>query len=126
MNWLEEWAKIEVIGTWVSIGVIAIAAIFVIVHLIRFWAEDRATKRRLNKRDKLLAKVFSKIKEGDTVYIKHYRHGDITKATCKEVNTEFKKIFVSWETPLYMSDWFYGFTYGKDWALTKEELEVKK
>lgn len=126
MNWVEEWAKIEVISSWIAIGIIAIAVIFVIVHFVHFWAESRAQKRRLAKRDKLLDKVFSKIKEGDTIYIKPYNNSEIMKATCKGVNVESKKIFVSWETPLYMTDWFYGFTYGKAWALTKEELEAKK
>ena len=126
MNWLEEWAKVEVIGFWICVGVIAIAAIFVIAHFVRFWAEDRAMKRRIDKRNKLLNKVFSKIKKGDVVYIKRYLSAEIEEAICESVNEKRTKISVRWKAFPFSQEDLYDWSYGKTWALTKEELERKK
>lgn len=124
MNWLEEWAKVEVIGAWVSIGIIAIAVIVIAIKVVRAWSEDRKIKRRSDKHAKLVDRVFSKIKKGDVVYFKDHNN-EIRKVTCEAVDVEGHKILVSWEKPLYDSEWLYGFSYGKKWALTKEELEEK-
>lgn len=124
MNWLEEWAKVEVIGTWVSIGIIAIAVIVIAIQFARNWSEDHKRKRRADKHNKLVDQVFSKIKKGDVVYFKDYNH-EIRKVTCEAVDVDGHKILVSWKNPLYDSEWLYGFLYGKKWALTKEELEEK-
>lgn len=48
MNWVEEWAKFEVIGKWVGLGILALAALALIVYVIVInvqWAYKKHSKK---------------------------------------------------------------------------------
>ena len=48
MNWLEEWAKLEVIGRWIGIGLAALIALAFVVWLAIFlikWEYKKHSKK---------------------------------------------------------------------------------